>query len=201
MSSLLGTGSDNLAGRYARRPAPSRAAAANAVCQRCLQARTSPADVCCYQEADNLQQVNQPLWHGAGVQAGHWTYECKNPASYTARPTRTQQLLNPKVRPRFMDPSELLPDARGAAGDAAQPGAKKRKKREAPSSSSSSDSDSDSDSDSSGAALRLCAAAGCAVCELRGCVSLVPGPGQLQHSSSGALCHCQARVKSVCPAR
>ncbi len=136
------------------------------------------------------QEFSQPLWDGDGVQAGHWTYECKNPASYTARPTRTQQLLNPKVRPRFMDPSELLPDARGAAGDAAQPGSKKRKKRDAPSSSSSSSSDSDSDdsSDSSGAASRLCAAARCAICDLRGCVSLVPGPGQIQHSSSGAVC-------------
>ncbi|KAK9826093.1 hypothetical protein WJX81_001641 [Elliptochloris bilobata] len=117
--SLLGTGSDNLAGRYARRPAPSRAAAANAVCQRCLQ-------------------------------AGHWTYECKNPASYTARPTRTQQLLNPKSRPRFMDPSELLPEARGAAGageDKKKKGSKKRKKRD--SSSDSDDSSSTSDSSSS----------------------------------------------------
>ncbi len=80
------------------------------------------------------------------MQAGHWTYECKNPASYTARPTRTQQLLNPKVRPRFMDPSELLPDARGAAGagNEEKKGSKKRKKRAASSSSSSDDSSSSS---------------------------------------------------------
>jgi hypothetical protein len=31
-------------------------------------------------------------------QPGHWTYECKNEAKYQARPTRTQQLKNPKVR-------------------------------------------------------------------------------------------------------
>ena len=131
------------------------------------------------------------------AQAGHWTYECKNPPSYTARPTRTQQLLNPKVRlgpevlrtpklavaswgrfvcgwgkargkarvtgswlflqarPRFLDPSELLPEARGAAAggeDDKKKGSKKRKKREASSSdsdSSSSSSDSDDSSSSS----------------------------------------------------
>ena len=31
-------------------------------------------------------------------QKGHWTYECKNQPAYKARPSRTQQLLNPKVR-------------------------------------------------------------------------------------------------------
>ena len=31
------------------------------------------------------------------VQKGHWTYECKNAPAYTARPSRTEQLLNPKV--------------------------------------------------------------------------------------------------------
>ena len=43
------------------------AAAANAVCQRCLQ-------------------------------TGHFTFQCKNQAVYHVRPSRTQQLLNPKVR-------------------------------------------------------------------------------------------------------
>ena len=43
------------------------AAAANAVCQRCLQ-------------------------------QGHFTFQCKNQAVYHVRPSRTQQLLNPKVR-------------------------------------------------------------------------------------------------------
>ena len=32
------------------------------------------------------------------LQPGHWTYECKNEPAYQARPTRTQQLKNPKVR-------------------------------------------------------------------------------------------------------
>ena len=30
-------------------------------------------------------------------QQGHWTYQCTGPAVYKARPTRTDQLLNPKV--------------------------------------------------------------------------------------------------------
>ncbi len=32
------------------------------------------------------------------LQTGHWTYECKNAPVYKARPTRTQQLMQPKVR-------------------------------------------------------------------------------------------------------
>lgn len=31
-------------------------------------------------------------------QAGHWTYECKNERVYISRPSRTQQLKNPKLR-------------------------------------------------------------------------------------------------------
>ncbi|KAL4295342.1 hypothetical protein GQ457_12G005130 [Hibiscus cannabinus] len=31
-------------------------------------------------------------------QAGHWTYECKNERVYMSRPSRTQQLKNPKLR-------------------------------------------------------------------------------------------------------
>lgn len=31
------------------------------------------------------------------LQPGHWTYQCKNEAVYKSRPTRTQQLKNPKV--------------------------------------------------------------------------------------------------------
>lgn len=32
------------------------------------------------------------------LQEGHWTYECKNERVYQSRPTRTQQLKNPRVR-------------------------------------------------------------------------------------------------------
>ncbi|KAK9130392.1 hypothetical protein Sjap_010879 [Stephania japonica] len=31
-------------------------------------------------------------------QAGHWTYECKNERVYISRPSRTQQLKNPKLK-------------------------------------------------------------------------------------------------------
>ncbi|KAJ6689794.1 hypothetical protein OIU85_006133 [Salix viminalis] len=31
-------------------------------------------------------------------QSGHWTYECKNERVYMSRPSRTQQLKNPKLR-------------------------------------------------------------------------------------------------------
>ncbi|CAJ1940879.1 unnamed protein product [Sphenostylis stenocarpa] len=31
-------------------------------------------------------------------QSGHWTYECKNERVYNSRPSRTQQLKNPKLR-------------------------------------------------------------------------------------------------------
>ncbi|KAK6122583.1 hypothetical protein DH2020_043666 [Rehmannia glutinosa] len=34
-------------------------------------------------------------------QTGHWTYECKNERVYISRPSRTQQLKNPKLRMKF----------------------------------------------------------------------------------------------------
>lgn len=41
--------------------------------------------------ATNCQKCFQP---------GHWTYECKNERVYISRPSRTQQLKNPKLRMR-----------------------------------------------------------------------------------------------------
>lgn len=41
---------------------------------------------------------------------GHYTYDCKNPAKYVARPTRTQQLLKGKKiadKPSFPTPAEF----------------------------------------------------------------------------------------------
>ncbi|CAI5721905.1 hypothetical protein KXD40_004581 [Peronospora effusa] len=35
------------------------------------------------------------------LRAGHWTYECKNEAVYVQRPSRSQQLKNPKLRQPF----------------------------------------------------------------------------------------------------
>ncbi|GAB2294274.1 hypothetical protein Dimus_028488 [Dionaea muscipula] len=40
-------------------------------------------------------------------QAGHWTYECKNERVYVSRPSRSQQLKNPKLRQKLMSPAEL----------------------------------------------------------------------------------------------
>lgn len=44
---------------------------------------------------------------------GHWTYECTNERVYMSRPSRTQQLKNPKLRPVLDDdlPEDLQPKA------------------------------------------------------------------------------------------
>ncbi|RRT74140.1 hypothetical protein B296_00024125 [Ensete ventricosum] len=59
-------------------------------------------------------------------QVGHWTYECKNERVYISRPSRTQQLKNPKLK---MNPSASYeldnPDIVKEARD------ERRKKREA----------------------------------------------------------------------
>ncbi|KAG6545782.1 hypothetical protein Mapa_012743 [Marchantia paleacea] len=34
------------------------------------------------------------------LEIGHWTFDCKNERVYVSRPSRTQQLKNPKLRPR-----------------------------------------------------------------------------------------------------
>eukprot|EP00249_Psilotum_nudum_P010172 c22380_g1_i2 orf=397-1239(-) len=88
-------------------------------------------------------------------QLGHWTYECKNERVYISRPSRTQQLKNPKLRPKFLDPSELDgADAkeleRGFSKDktALKLDKKKRKRRRYDSSTSSEETGSD-DSDTS----------------------------------------------------
>jgi hypothetical protein len=51
-------------------------------------------------------------------QVGHWTYECKNDRVYISRPSRTQQLMNPKLRPKLMDAEEVLPDERALEREA-----------------------------------------------------------------------------------
>eukprot|EP00884_Botryococcus_braunii_P019615 jgi/Botrbrau1/6337/Bobra.0339s0044.1 len=84
------------------------------------------------------------------LQKGHWTFECTNDRVYNARPTRTEQLFDPKKRPRFMAPSELLPgDQAPAQIEPDKKKAKKTKIKESPSSSSSSSSDSEDDSSTS----------------------------------------------------
>ncbi|KAG6764078.1 hypothetical protein POTOM_031536 [Populus tomentosa] len=40
-------------------------------------------------------------------QSGHWTYECKNERVYMSRPSRTQQLKNPKLRMKVSTSCDL----------------------------------------------------------------------------------------------
>jgi len=40
------------------------------------------------------------------LQRGHFTSDCQNSRIYTARPTRTQQLLNPAKRPKLLEGPE-----------------------------------------------------------------------------------------------
>ena len=86
---------------------------------------------------------------------GKWTYECCTDASarvYVSRPSRTQQLKNPKVRQKFADfTGDEPPDpkaeyeARKAAVLGKYKGKGKKRGRRDSSSSSSSSSSSDSD--------------------------------------------------------
>lgn len=38
---------------------------------------------------------------------GHYTFECKNPRPYVSRPSRTQQLENPKLREKLKNTGEV----------------------------------------------------------------------------------------------
>lgn len=87
---------------------------------------------------------------------GHWTYECKGKATYTARVSRTKILENPHLKPKFH--LDLPPDeadkkvvdkkAKGKGTSLTGKG-KKRRREESSTSSSSSSSGSSSGSDSS----------------------------------------------------
>eukprot|EP00271_Cylindrocystis_brebissonii_P014678 TRINITY_DN36128_c0_g1_i1.p1 TRINITY_DN36128_c0_g1~~TRINITY_DN36128_c0_g1_i1.p1 ORF type:complete len:407 (+),score=65.27 TRINITY_DN36128_c0_g1_i1:180-1400(+) len=108
---------------------------------------------------------------------GHWGYECKNERVYLSRPSRTQQLKNPRLRPRHLDASELLHEPEHGSlfqanplyekrwavlvqgtedTDAAKESAKKKKRgkkwkrhgSDGSESESESDSENDSESDS-----------------------------------------------------
>ncbi|POM72237.1 Zinc ion binding protein [Phytophthora palmivora] len=94
------------------------------------------------------------------LRPGHWTYECKNEAVYVQRPSRSQQLKNPKLRQPFNKdkPPELQEEvdkskdrAKDKKDKISSRSHSRRKRRRSVSSSESSSSDSDSsDSDSSG---------------------------------------------------
>jgi hypothetical protein len=76
--------------RGAYRPPASSRASASTLCQKCLK-----------RDKSHLS----PLDNEADIQASrHFSYECKAAAQerpYIARPSRTQQLLNPKLAPKL----------------------------------------------------------------------------------------------------
>ncbi|XP_028763790.1 zinc finger CCHC domain-containing protein 10-like [Neltuma alba] len=77
-------------------------------------------------------------------QSGHWTYECKNERVYISRPSRTQQLKNPKLRVNVSvtyDLDDKPATKEEKAGKSSTSKKSKRKYR--------SDSDSDSGSEDS----------------------------------------------------
>ncbi|XP_043694778.1 zinc finger CCHC domain-containing protein 10 [Telopea speciosissima] len=78
-------------------------------------------------------------------QTGHWTYECKNERVYISRPSRTQQLKNPKLKMKLCVSYELdNPDI---------PKVEKGQKSSSKKSKRKHQSDSDSGSESSEASV------------------------------------------------
>ncbi|CAI9114131.1 OLC1v1014784C1 [Oldenlandia corymbosa var. corymbosa] len=76
-------------------------------------------------------------------QTGHWTYECKNERVYISRPSRTQQLKNPKLRMKVsisydLDDKDVEKDGKSVKSS------KKKSKRK-----HKSDTESGSDSEAS----------------------------------------------------
>ncbi|XP_004508158.1 uncharacterized protein [Cicer arietinum] len=74
-------------------------------------------------------------------QSGHWTYECKNERVYISRPSRTQQLKNPKLRPDVSVSYDLDDDHREAKDEKAKVSSKKAKRKHQAASDSGSDSE------------------------------------------------------------
>ncbi|KAE8704536.1 phospholipid-transporting ATPase 2-like [Hibiscus syriacus] len=82
-------------------------------------------------------------------QAGHWTYECKNERVYMSRPSRTQQLKNPKLRMKPSIPYELdNPDVKDEKDDRRSKKSKQKHRSDSGSSSDSEASVSEADSGS-----------------------------------------------------
>ncbi len=84
---LLGTGSSHNTGRFKRDSSKGR------------------------KPFDNQTVVCQKC-----LQKGHWTYQCKNDAVYTSRPTRTKQLLRPNKRKAYLDSSEVPDEFKSGHG-------------------------------------------------------------------------------------
>jgi hypothetical protein len=77
---------------------PSKATAST-LCQKCLKRDT--------------YTLPMYMTSNANYSLGHYSYECKAAAQerpYVSRPSRTQQLLNPKLAPKLMSdvPQDLL---------------------------------------------------------------------------------------------
>ncbi|KAF5452272.1 hypothetical protein F2P56_027291 [Juglans regia] len=72
-------------------------------------------------------------------QSGHWTYECKNERVYISRPSRTQQLKNPKLRMKVSISYDL--DNPDVKEEKAEKSSKKSKRKHRSYSDSSSGSE------------------------------------------------------------
>ncbi|KAI4954306.1 hypothetical protein J4E91_002018 [Alternaria rosae] len=79
------------------------------------------------------------------LKRGHYSYECKAPAQerpYKSRPSRTQQLLNPKLQPKLTTevPEDLL-RKKGVADEVLKKKEEDRKRARSLSTSSTTDED------------------------------------------------------------
>lgn len=86
-------------------------------------------------------------------QTGHWTYECKNERVYISRPSRTQQLKNPKLRMKVsvsydLDTPDIERDVKAEKNLKKSKRKSKRKHNESDSDSEASVFESDSGSSS-----------------------------------------------------
>ncbi|KAG9458727.1 hypothetical protein H6P81_003235 [Aristolochia fimbriata] len=87
-------------------------------------------------------------------QPGHWTYECKNERVYISRPSRTQQLKNPKLKMKLSVSYELdNPDIPEEPGKDKKSSSKKGGKSERKKSKRKHRCDSDSESGNSEASV------------------------------------------------
>ncbi|KAJ7960707.1 zinc finger CCHC domain-containing protein 10-like [Quillaja saponaria] len=87
-------------------------------------------------------------------QTGHWTYECKNERVYMSRPSRTQQLKNPKLRmiPSVSNDLDNNPDDMEKKADKKSKKSKRKQRSDSDSGSDSQDSVFVTDSGSSSVA-------------------------------------------------
>ena len=86
-------------------------------------------------------------------QMDHWTFECKNQRVYISRPSRTQQLKNPKLKMKLSISYELdIPDIHNAEKDEKKSSKKSKRKHRSHSDSGSATSEAsvfETDSESS----------------------------------------------------